>query len=175
MSSADNFCKQFGPRSGLTKHRPWSESILFDNMLVFLTKLFENVLLKNQQKTKKHAKLTSMQRVKFLLNKKNIAITPTSSHQNINKRCHKVDMYKWTWCTIASERVVFLQSKWVGLDVFLRRDNENWSSSLDFGTYPIYEPWRLWRECCLAFDSCLGFDINTNLLTYFIHALCRSI
>ena len=33
MSSADNLCKQFGPRSGVTKCHfvgPWSESRLFD-------------------------------------------------------------------------------------------------------------------------------------------------
>ena len=30
MSSADNYYKQFGPRSGPTNRRAWSESILFD-------------------------------------------------------------------------------------------------------------------------------------------------
>ena len=38
MSSTDNFCEQFGPRSGLTK----SESKLFDTLMLFLKKFFEN-------------------------------------------------------------------------------------------------------------------------------------
>ena len=36
MSSADNFCKQFGPRSGLTKCQAWSGSNLLDTLMVFL-------------------------------------------------------------------------------------------------------------------------------------------
>ena len=46
VSSADNFCKQFGSRSG---------SDLFDTQLVFLKEYFEEVYFeKNQQTTKKH-------------------------------------------------------------------------------------------------------------------------
>ena len=41
--SADNFCKQFGPRSGLTKCRAWSGSKLFDPLMVFLKEFFENI------------------------------------------------------------------------------------------------------------------------------------
>ena len=33
--SADNFCKQFGPRSGPTGHQALSESRLFDTFMVF--------------------------------------------------------------------------------------------------------------------------------------------
>ena len=36
---ADNPHKQFGPRSGPTKCRAWSESKLFDTLMVFLKKL----------------------------------------------------------------------------------------------------------------------------------------
>ena len=54
MSSADKICKQFGPRSG---------SELFDPERIFLKKL---ILKKNQQTTKKRAKLPSRQRVKLL-------------------------------------------------------------------------------------------------------------
>ena len=49
-SSADNFCQQFEHRSGLTKHM----TILQDFSEKF------NFEKKNQQPTKKHAKLTSM-------------------------------------------------------------------------------------------------------------------
>ena len=44
VSSADNLCKQFGTRSGLTKCRAWSGSKLFDSLvLVFLEEFFEKV------------------------------------------------------------------------------------------------------------------------------------
>ena len=36
VSSADNLCKQIGPRSGQTKCRAWSGSNLFDARMVFL-------------------------------------------------------------------------------------------------------------------------------------------
>ena len=36
VSSAENHCKQFGPRSGLTFCQAWSGSNLFDIMIVFL-------------------------------------------------------------------------------------------------------------------------------------------
>ena len=47
--SADNFRKQFGPRSGPTKCRAWSGSKLFDTLMVL-----EKLILKkvNQQTTK---------------------------------------------------------------------------------------------------------------------------
>ena len=57
MSSADNFCKQFGPRSGPTKRRALSGSNLFDTQMVFLKEFFKKVdFEKNQQTTKKHEK-----------------------------------------------------------------------------------------------------------------------
>ena len=59
VPSAGNFRKQFEPRSGPTKCRAWSGSKLFDTLMVFLKISFE----KNQQTTKKHAKLPSRQRV----------------------------------------------------------------------------------------------------------------
>ena len=46
--SADNICKQFGPRSSLTKHQAWSGWILFDTPMVSLKEFFE----KGQQTTK---------------------------------------------------------------------------------------------------------------------------
>ena len=48
LSSADNLCKQFGPRSGKTKCRAWSRSKLLDTQMVFLKDFFE----KNPQTTK---------------------------------------------------------------------------------------------------------------------------
>ena len=43
VSSADNFCKQFGARSGPTKCPAWSGSKLFDTLLLFLKEFFENI------------------------------------------------------------------------------------------------------------------------------------
>ena len=64
VSSADDLCKQIGPRSGPTKCRAWSWSKLFDTLMVFLKEFFEKVQIeKNQQTTKKHEKLPSRQRV----------------------------------------------------------------------------------------------------------------
>ena len=52
VSSVDNLCKQFGPRSGLTTCRAWSGFKLFDTLMVFLKEFFENVdFEKNQQTT----------------------------------------------------------------------------------------------------------------------------
>ena len=53
VSSAENFCKQFGSRSGPTKHRAWSESKLFDTLIEFLIKVdFEKI--SRQQKAGKN-------------------------------------------------------------------------------------------------------------------------
>ena len=43
VSSADKFCKQFGPRLGPTTCRAWSGSKLFDALMVFLKEVFEQV------------------------------------------------------------------------------------------------------------------------------------
>ena len=61
LSSANNLCKQFGPRSG---------SILFDTLMVFMKEFFKKVdFEKNHKKTKKHEKLPSKQRVnRFKIN-----------------------------------------------------------------------------------------------------------
>ena len=40
-SSADNLCKQFGPRSGSTEHRSLPGSKQFDTLIVFLKEYFE--------------------------------------------------------------------------------------------------------------------------------------
>ena len=45
LSSADELCKQFGPRSGPTE--------LFDALMVLLKELSEKLILKNRQITKK--------------------------------------------------------------------------------------------------------------------------
>ena len=52
VSSADNPCKQFGPRSDLTFCQPCSGSKLFGTLMAFLKKKFEKVKFeKNQQTT----------------------------------------------------------------------------------------------------------------------------
>ena len=43
MWSADNICKQFGPRSGPIKRRAGSGSKLFATLIVFLEEFFEKV------------------------------------------------------------------------------------------------------------------------------------
>ena len=43
LSSAGNFCKKFGPRSGPTKCWSWSGSKLFDTVIAFLKEFFEKV------------------------------------------------------------------------------------------------------------------------------------
>ena len=42
VASADSLCKQFWPRSDLTKHQAWSGSKLFDTLIIFLKEFFEN-------------------------------------------------------------------------------------------------------------------------------------
>ena len=55
QSSADNLGKQFGPRSGLIR-------VQNDILMVFLKECFQKVKTEtNQQTTKKHEKLPSMQ------------------------------------------------------------------------------------------------------------------
>ena len=56
MSSADNLCKQFGPRPGLTKCQAWPGSKLFDTLMVFMKEFFEKVEFgKISRRQKKHA------------------------------------------------------------------------------------------------------------------------
>ena len=65
MSSADNFFKQFGPRSGPTECLASSGSKLFDTLIVLGKYFFEKVDFdKNQQTTKRREKFPRGQRVK---------------------------------------------------------------------------------------------------------------
>ena len=61
---ADNLCKQFGPRSGLTEYPVGSRSKLLVTLIVFLRKYFEEVNFekKSVDDDKKYERL-SMQRV----------------------------------------------------------------------------------------------------------------
>ena len=65
VSSADNLCKQFGPRSGPTKHRAWSESKLFDTLVVFLKVFFEKVDFEKDQQTTKTCKISQLAKSSF--------------------------------------------------------------------------------------------------------------
>ena len=59
-----NICKQFESRLGLTKGRSRSGSKLFGTLIVLLKEFFKKVHFeKNQQTTKKHEKLPTMQKV----------------------------------------------------------------------------------------------------------------
>ena len=53
VSSADNLCKQFGPRSGLTKCRVWSGSKLCDTLMVSLIEFLRKLLFKKKTAGKK--------------------------------------------------------------------------------------------------------------------------
>ena len=53
VSSADNFCKQFGPGSGPTKRWAWSGSKLYDTLIIFLKEFFEKLDSENNQQTTK--------------------------------------------------------------------------------------------------------------------------
>ena len=53
VSSADNLCREFGPRSGSTKRQALSGSKLFDTLMVFLKELFEKIDLEKNLTTKK--------------------------------------------------------------------------------------------------------------------------
>ena len=57
-SPADNFCKQFGPRSGPTKCRAPSESKLFYTLMIFLKEFFEKVDFEKSADDKKACKIT---------------------------------------------------------------------------------------------------------------------
>ena len=61
VPSADNLCKQFGPRSGPTLCRAWSWSKLFDTLMVFQKEFFQKKkwFWKLSADEKKHAKLPS--------------------------------------------------------------------------------------------------------------------
>ena len=63
LSSSDNLCKQFGPRSGPTECRSLSGSKLFDTLIVFLKDFFEKVYFEKSAGALKHEKLPSMQGV----------------------------------------------------------------------------------------------------------------
>ena len=48
VTSSDNLCKQFVPRSGPTERRTRPGSKLFDTLKVFLKVIFENIDLKRK-------------------------------------------------------------------------------------------------------------------------------
>ena len=50
---ADNFCKQFGPRSGPTKRRASSGSNQFDTQMKFQKEILKKLILKKNQQTSK--------------------------------------------------------------------------------------------------------------------------
>ena len=65
VTSANNLCKQFRPRSGQTKRRARSESKLFDTLMIFLKEFFKKLDFEQKKlETKNHEKLPSMQRIK---------------------------------------------------------------------------------------------------------------
>ena len=51
LLSADNLCKQFGPRSGLAVCPSWSVSKLFDSLMVFQKNFFEKLFKKKKKKS----------------------------------------------------------------------------------------------------------------------------
>ena len=86
--SADDFCEQIGPRSGLIKLWSWYGSNLFDTRIVFLKEFFEKVDFdKNQQTTKEHLKY--FQGGKELCNSAKIKYGNTYEFQALNKHIEK--------------------------------------------------------------------------------------
>ena len=68
VSSADNLCKQFRPRSGPTKCRAWSGSKLFETLMEHLKEFFKKVdFEKNRQTTNRHEKLPRRQSALILI------------------------------------------------------------------------------------------------------------
>ena len=69
LSSADNFCKQLGPRSGPTKHPTWSASKLFTLWWVSWNIFWKKVYFEKKKisRRQKNVKLPSIQRVKISL------------------------------------------------------------------------------------------------------------
>ena len=66
MSSADVLCGQLGPTSGPTKCRACSVFKLFETLMVILKEFLNILILKrNQQTTKKRAKILSFRICKF--------------------------------------------------------------------------------------------------------------
>ena len=55
MLSADNFCKQVGPRSAPTQYQDWSRSDLFDTQMVFLKEFLEKVDFEKKSADDKNA------------------------------------------------------------------------------------------------------------------------
>ena len=56
VSSTDNFCKQFGPRSGLTKRQAWSGSKLFDTLVVIHERICSKIDFKKINRRQKSIK-----------------------------------------------------------------------------------------------------------------------
>ena len=64
VTSADNLCKQFEPRSSLAKRRTQSGSKLLDTLMVIQKEFFEKGdFEKIQQTTKEHAQFPGRQRI----------------------------------------------------------------------------------------------------------------
>ena len=64
VSHAGNFCKQFGPRSGMTKCHAQSGTKLFDTQMVFLKEFSQIDFEKKNSVNHKKAKLPRRQRLK---------------------------------------------------------------------------------------------------------------
>ena len=56
LSSVENFCKQFGSRSGLTICRSWSGSKLLDTLIVLAKEFLKKLILKNSADANKGMK-----------------------------------------------------------------------------------------------------------------------
>ena len=89
LSSTDNFCNQFGPRSGQTQCLAWSGFKPFDTLIVFLKEFF----WKKSQQTTKYFKPGTESHDYFA--------DPQNIDQNSMYRsnsCHKLVMYWYPLC-----------------------------------------------------------------------------
>ena len=110
MLSADNICKQIGPRSGSTKCWAWSGCNLFGAPMVFLKEFFENVDFKKSADDKKHEKFSRGlgQRVKVLSVGLSSMCTKRVEYgklNNISANCNKN-------CLLFSSAVMFKKPLW---------------------------------------------------------------
>ena len=85
VSSAENFCKQFGPRSGLTNCRAWSGPKLFLTLIVFRKLFFEKV---DFEKKSADDKIKSMQNY-LVGNELNIQSTNNLYCVNLYEKIHQ--------------------------------------------------------------------------------------
>ena len=89
MVSADNLCKQFGPRLGWTECESWSGSNLFFTLCSWKNLVDKLSLKKSQQTTTKDIKLPSIQRVKHTYPDKSFHPASVENPSHMHRRSYQ--------------------------------------------------------------------------------------